>query len=96
MDRGFFVPRHSRCPDSICGDRGMICADTNGLDKLKDEALKGRRYLFSSSSLQFFTFSSLHLCVYASLLQGSQHTALAITDESSKPLEQPTSDQSFD
>jgi len=36
----------------------MICADTNGLDKLKDEALKGRRYLFSSSSL--------HLCIYAS------------------------------
>jgi len=68
----------------------MICADTNGLDKLKDEALKGRRYLFSSSSL--------HLCIYASthLFLGGQHTALAITDESSKPLEQPTSDQSFD
>jgi hypothetical protein len=36
----------------------MICADTNGLDKLKDEAVKGRRHLFSSSPF--------HLCIYAS------------------------------
>jgi len=76
----------------------MICADTNGLDKLKDEAVKGRRHLFSSSSLHLFSSSPFHLCIYASthLFLGSQRTALAINDESSKPLEQPTSDQSFD
>jgi len=90
MERGLFVPRRSRCPDSIWRDRGMIRTDPDGSDKLKDAAVKGRHNLYIS------VFSSSLLLCFPSFLQQSQCAALAITDESSKPLEQPTSDQSFD